>query len=98
MLSSVPGTGAAVIRSSTASRTWSATVRPKRASHACGIASEFSMVPVASPSAMRTFSDGLDSVSVIVSEPSLCASSSTSTETVRLVTSGAKVSVPDTAV
>ena len=47
----VPGTARAVIRPSTASSTWSATVRPKRASHARGITSVFVIVPTASPSA-----------------------------------------------
>ena len=37
-LTSTPGAGAARIRLCTASRTWSATVRPKRAIHTSGIA------------------------------------------------------------
>ena len=52
-------------RSSTASSTWPETVRPNRASHAFGIASVFSIVPVAVPSA-RYAPDGLESVSVSV--------------------------------
>ena len=76
-----------------ASVTWSATVRPKRASHACGIGSEFTIVPVASPSPMRA-PEGFESVSVCVSSPSSMASSSTGTSTVFSVTPAAKLSVP----
>ena len=85
------------MRSSTASRTCSATVRPNRAIHACGIRSEFSIVPVASPSA-RYAPDGFDSTSVSVSEPSSWESSSTATVTVFAVSPGAKLSVPELAV
>ena len=67
---STPGRGASLRRRATASMTCAATVRPKRASHAFGIGSSFSIVPVPVPSAMRAFSDGLESVSVSVSEPS----------------------------
>ena len=58
------------------------------------------MVPVAVPSAIRTYSDGdgLVSVSVSVSESSSCESSSTGTETVLLVSSAAKLSLPDVSV
>ena len=82
----------------TASITWSATVRPKRASHACGIRSVLPMVPTASPSPSPTPEEGLESLSVIVSEPSSTSSSSTETETVFSVSPAAKVSVPEPAV
>ena len=92
---STPGARAARIRLSTAPSTCSATVRPNRASHARGIASAFSMVPVALASASFTLvGDGFESASVSVSFPSSYASSSTGTETVRLVSPAAKVSVP----
>ena len=54
-------------RGPTASSTCSATVRPKRASHALGMWSVFSIVPVASPSA-RYAPEGFDSTSFSVSE------------------------------
>ena len=68
-------------------------VRPKRASHAFGSGSEFSTVPVASPSAMYAPA-ALESLSPIVSSPSSCESSSSVTETVPLRSPTAKVSVP----
>ena len=80
-----------------ASTTWSPTVRPNRASHACGIGSEFAIVPVAVPSAIRAF-DAFESVSVSVSPPSSCTSSRIGTETVVATSPGAKVSVPLVAV
>ena len=92
-----PACGAERMRSSTASSTCSATVRPNRESHACGIRSEFSIVPTASPSA-RYAPDGFDSTSVSVSEPSSWESSSTATVTVFAVSPGAKFSVPEFAV
>ena len=95
MLPERPGARAASKRASTASIACSPTVRPKRASHACGIASVLLMVPVASASASFTRAGlGLWSLSVIVSEPSSCTSSSTGTETVLEVSPAAKVSVP----
>ena len=48
----MPGVRGALNRASTASRTWPVTVRPKRASHAAGIAPVLSIVPVAVPSAI----------------------------------------------
>ena len=96
-LASTPGARGASSRLSTASSTWLATVRPNRASHALGIASVLSMVPVASPSSIVA-PDGLESVNVIVSPPSSWASSSTGTETVLPVSPDAKVSVPEAAV
>ena len=84
-------------RAATASTTWSATVRPKRASHAFGIASEFRIVPVASPSRIRA-PEAFESVSVSVSSVSSWASSSTGTSTVFAVSPGSKVSVPLVAV
>ena len=74
-----------------------ATVRPNRAIQACWSGSEFSMVPVAVPSAIRAL-DALDSVNVIVSPPSSIASSSTGTDTVSVISPGSKVSVPLVAV
>ena len=85
------------MRSSTASSTCSATVRPNRESHACGMWSVFSIVPVASLSA-RYAPDGFESVTVSVSLPSSWESSSTATATVFEVSSGAKVRVPESAV
>ena len=84
-------------RASTASSTWSVTVRPKRASHACGMWSAFSIVPVATPSAIRAPVAAV-SRSVKVSSPSSCASSSTGTATVFAVSPGTKVSSPFRAV
>ena len=70
-------------------------MRPKRASQACGIASVFAIVPVASASFSQALPpEGFESVSVKVSAPSSWASSSTGTETVFAVSPGAKVSVP----
>ena len=96
-VTSTPGARGAASRASTASIACSATVRPKRASHACGIASEFSIVPVAAPSAMRA-PTGFESLSTIVSEPSSSLSSSTATSTVLSVSPAAKTSVPLAAV
>ena len=58
------------------------------------------MVPVAVPSAIRTYADGVgfESVSVTVSPPSSWASSSTGTETVFEVSLNPKLSVPEVAV
>ena len=97
---STPGKRAARIRLSTAFSTCSATVRPKRAVHACGIWSVLVMVPVAVPSDIRTYADGVgfESVSVTVSPPSSCSSFSTGTETVFEVSNSPKVSVPEVAV
>ena len=72
-------------------------MRPNRAIHACGIASVFSIVPVATPSA-RYAPDGFVSVSVSVSEPSSWESSRTATLTVFAVSPGAKVTLPVAAV
>ena len=69
-------------------------MRPNRASHACGRGSEFSMVPVATPSSIRA-PEGFDNASASVSSPSSWASSSTGTETVFAVSPGANVSVPE---
>ena len=92
-----PPPGDPASRSPMASTTWSATVRPNRASHACGIGSEFMIVPVASPSRTRA-PTAFESVSVSVSSVSSCASSSTVTFTVFSVSPGANVSVPLVAV
>ena len=92
-LTSTPGCRGASNRPSTATSTWSATVRPKRAIHAFGMAPLLRMVPTASPSAMRA-PTGFASSSVSVSDPSSCSSASTGTETVCSVSPGAKVSVP----
>ena len=99
-LTSTPGVRDACIRLCTASTTCSATVRPKRAIHACGIGSVFVIVPVAvaSPSFAVAAGTGLESVNVIVSEPSSWLSSSTSTETVFPVSPALKLSVPESAV
>ena len=71
-------------------------MRPNRAIHAFGIASVLEMVPVAVASASFTLDGlGFDNVSVNVSEPSSWASSSTGTETVLLVSKGAKMSMPN---
>ena len=72
-------------------------MRPKRAIHACGIGSEFSIVPVAVPSAIRA-PDAFERESVSVSEPSLCASSTIGTDTVLPMSPGSNVSVPLVAV
>ena len=61
-------------RSETAPVTWSATVRPKRDSHIFCSGSSFVIVPVASPSAMRT-PVAFESRSTNVSSPSSTASS-----------------------
>ena len=87
----------AAIRSSMVVTTCSAVARPKRARSAAGIKSLFSIVPVASPSAMSA-PLALDSRSVKVSSPSSCASSSTATDTVFRVSPAANDSVPDAAV
>ena len=80
-------------RPATASTTWPATVRPKRDSHIFCNGSEFSIVPVAVPSAIRA-PEAFTSRSVKVSSPSSIASSSTGTATVFSVSPGAKLSVP----
>ena len=85
------------MRSCTAASTWSATVRPKRASHACGIGSVLVMVPVAVASSRRA-PFGFESVSVSVSVPSSRGSSSTGTEIVFEVAFASKVSVPEVVV
>ena len=84
-------------RPSMASTTWSDAARPKRASHACGIGSAFSMVPIAEATD-RYAPEALLSASVNVSPASSCASSSTGTEMVLVRSPGSKVSVPDVAV
>ena len=84
-------------RPSTASTACSATVRAKRASHACGITSTLMMVPTALASASLT-RDGLgfEIVKVTVSELSSFASSRTGTDTVfKVSTFAANVSVPE---
>ena len=88
-----PGRRSAPRRSRTAATAWSATVRPKRASHAPGTGSSFSIVPVASPSAM-TAPVAFFSTSVKVSSPSSTASSRMATDTVFAVSPAAKASVP----
>ena len=80
-------------RSPSASTTCEPTVRPNRTIHARGIWSVFSIVPVATPSAI-TAPDAAESRSVSVSSPSSWASSRTGTETVFSVSPGAKVSSP----
>ena len=92
-----PAVRGAASRASTTLSTWSVTVRPNRASHAAGMWSVFSMVPVATPSAI-TAPVAAESRSVSVSSPSSWASSSTGTETVFAVSPAAKVSVPLVAV
>ena len=93
-LTSLPGARAASIRPSTASITWSATVRPKRASHAAGTGSELVMVPVASPRLMVTVLDASSHSSALliltstVSPPSSIASSRMRTNSVHSVTPG----------
>ena len=69
------------MRRSMRSTTSTATARPKRERNAAGIGSWFSIVPVAVAS-VSTPDEGLDSVSVRVSLPSLCASSFTVTSMV----------------
>ena len=93
---STPARGAARNRSSTASSTCSATVRPKRDSHAFGMWSLFSMVPFATASAMVA-PTAFVSISHITSRPSSWASSSTATWTVLNVSPGANASVPEAA-
>ena len=80
-------------RAVSASTTCVPTVRPKRTIHAFGIGSEFSIVPVAVASSMRA-PEALASISVSVSSPSSCASSSTVTSTVFDRSPPANVSVP----
>ena len=92
----MPGVRGALSRASTASSTWPVTVRPKRASHAAGIASVLSIVPVAVPSAISA-RYGAESLSVMVSAPSSCASSSTRTATVLDLWPGANRSAPEAA-
>ena len=88
----MPGARAASIRPSTAPITWSATVRPKRASHAAGMGSELTMVPVASSRLMVMVFDASlhSSASLIltftVSPPSSIESSRMRTNSVHSVT------------
>ena len=84
-------------RASTPASTCSATVRPNRASHALGIGSAFSIVPVATRSAMAA-PCAFESLSLNVSGPSSWASSSTATATVFARSPTANVSVPLVAV
>ena len=72
-------------------------MRPKRDSHIFCNGSEFSIVPVASPSAIRA-PEAFVSRSVKVSSPSSIASSSTGTRTVFSVSPGSKLSWPFRAV
>ena len=74
-----------------------AAVRPNRATSARGIASWFSIVPVAVAS-VRTPLDAFDSVSVSVSSPSLCESSSTVTSMLPDELPDSMVSIPLAAV
>ena len=90
---SMPGARGAASRSSTCSTTCTAAVRPNRASSARGNGSALSIVPVASPS-VRCPPDTFDKVSVNVSSPSSCASSSTATVIVRDDSPVWNVSVP----
>ena len=92
-----PGSRGACSRSSTCSTTCTAAVRPKRASNARGSGSRFLIVPVASPSDSRP-DEAFDSVSVNVSSPSSCASSSTATSMVFDDSPAWNVSVPLAAV
>ena len=92
-----PGARGAAIRSSTCSTTCTAAVRPKRTKSARGSGSRFLIVPVASPSVSRPPA-AFDSVSVSVSSPSSCASSSTATSTVCDDAPAWNVSVPLAAV
>ena len=70
-----------------------ATLRPNLAIHALDNGSELTIVPVATPSAMRA-PEALRSRSVKVSSPSSTTSSSTGTRTVFPVSPGAKLSLP----
>lgn len=90
---STPGCRGAEMRSSTCSTMCTAAVRPKRAMSAAGIASWFSIVPVA-VALVSTAPEGFDNVSVSVSSPSSCASSSTATSMVCDVCPVPNVSVP----
>ena len=92
-----PGSRGAASRSSTCSTTCTAAVRPNRAKRARGSGSRFSIVPVASPSVSRP-PEAPDSVSVSVSSPSSCASSSTPTSIVFDDSPAWNVSVPLAAV
>ena len=76
----------------TASTTWSATVRPKRAIHAFGIGPSLVIVPVASPSEIDA-PEAFPSLNVSVSPLSSWESGSTATGTVFEVSPAAKVSV-----
>ena len=71
-------------------------MRPKRASHAAGIASLFSMVPVASASAMRA-PRAFDRRSTMVSARSSCESSRTMMLTTFDTLPGRKRRVPERA-
>ena len=80
-------------RAPTASATWLAASRPNRASQARGIGPVLLIVPVAEASEICA-PVAFESVSVSVSLPSSCASSSTATDTVFSVSPAANVSVP----
>ena len=84
------------MRSSTASSTCSATVRPNRPSHACGMWSVFSITPPAAALAMVA-PTGFDSTTSITSRPSSWESSRTVTGIVFAVSPGEKRSVPEPA-
>ena len=84
------------MRSVTAASTWSATVRPKRASQATGIASPLTIVPIAVASAIRA-PKALPRVSVSVSDPSSWESSMTATEIFFAVSPGSNRSMPEPA-
>ena len=72
-LTSTPVGSGDARRPPNASSTFSAAVRPNRTSHAFGIASEFTMVPVASLSSIRA-PEAFESVNVSVSDlASVCA-------------------------
>ena len=84
-------------RPATASTTWPATVRPKRDSHIFCSGSELTIVPVATPSAIRA-PEAFESRSVNASSPSSITSSKIGTATVFPVSPGLKDSVPFVAV
>ena len=92
-----PAVRGASSRAPTASTTCSASVRPNRASHAFGILSVFSIVPVASRSPSRAPST-FESRSRKVSWPSSWPSSKIGTRTVFEVSPAAKVRLPLVAV
>ena len=92
----VAGVRALRSRWSTASSVCSHAVRPKRPSHARGIGSLLTIVPVASASA-NSAPAALLRRRANVSEPSSCASSSTVTSMVCVVSPASKVRVPEDA-